>query len=80
MLKGFTSDLLNILAHNNIEKVKTADSYQKSILLINNALAAQLGASVNMDDFISDATDRYKLYSIFAQWRAKLLTELGIQN
>jgi hypothetical protein len=80
MLKGFTPLLLNLFAQNHIEKMQQADSYEKSVLLINNALTSQFGTSVSIGDFITDQADRCKLYSIFAQWRAKLLTELGIQN
>ena len=79
LLKGFSPELLNILAQNHIDKVKQADSYEKSILLINNAISHQFGTAVSFNDFITDATDQHKLYSIFAQWRAKLLEELGIQ-
>jgi hypothetical protein len=67
------------LAQNHIEKIKKANSYQSSETFINDSLKSQFGSSVSVGDFITDQADRCKLYSIFAQWREKLLTELGIQ-
>ncbi len=79
MLKGFTPSLLNILLQNHIEKLKDASDYEKTVLLINNALKSQFGASVSLDDFITLDSDRYKLYSLLSQWRFKLLADLQIQ-
>lgn len=78
LLKGFTPELLNLLLQNNIDKLKDAADYIKTVQLINDAIHAQFGNGVNLDDFVTDKSDCEKLYSLFAQWRGKLLAELGL--
>ncbi len=80
MLKGFTPSLLNILLQNNIEKLKEAENYNTTLLLINDAIKSKFSAGAVLDDFITSEGDRERLYELFAQWRGKLLAELAIQN
>jgi hypothetical protein len=80
ILKGFTVELLNILLQNNLDKLKLAENYDTTIKSINDAIHIQFSAGANLDDFITDQGDRERLYSLFSQWRGKLLAELNVQN
>lgn len=78
MLVGFTPDLINLLMHNNIDKIKMADSYDTAVALINASLSDQLGAGMDVSKFITADSDRVLLYSMFAKWRTLLLSTTGV--
>lgn len=74
MLKGFTPDLINLLMQNHLEKIKLASTYESAAQLINDSLASKLGAGMDVSQFITADADRVQLYSLFAEWRTKLLS------
>lgn len=76
-LTGYEPDLINILMQNHIENVHAADSYEKCIAMLNQAISAHLGASVNVNNYMSDEQDRHQLYALFKAWTAKLEKDLA---
>ncbi len=78
MLSGFNPDLVNLLLHNHLDKIKVASSYEETQKLINAAISSHLGVSMDISHFITAQTDREKLYELFAAWRLRLLAEVTI--
>jgi len=78
MLNGFTPELINLLLHNHIEKIKQADTYDTTLILLNDALSSQMGFRMQISDFITHDDDRKRLYELFALWRLRLLVDAGV--
>ena len=78
MLNGFTPELINILLHNHLEKIKQAVTYETTLTLLNDAISSQMGISMRISNFITLVDDRERLYQLFALGRVRLLTDAGI--
>lgn len=74
-LKGFDGELVHLLLQNHIEKVKAADTYERTMTMIEEAIAShlKLGVSIRVQDFIWDVKDCRQLYEIYTRWRSILL-------
>lgn len=77
LLTGYEPDLINLLLQNHIEKVRAANSYEKCIAMLNQALSAHLQRSVDVNYFITKEQDRHELYDLFKAWKDRLEAEMA---
>lgn len=72
-LEGYTAELVDLLMQNHLTEVQAADSYDACMKMMNEALASKMGMPITVDEFMPDDVDRQACYSLFQQWRSKLL-------
>lgn len=73
---GWNHELVNLLLKKDLNKVKDANTKEKTIAMFNDGLAIQSGVNgIHICDFISDTHDIDAIYLIFNQWRTALLSE-----
>ncbi len=80
MLSGFDASLVNILLTNHMAKIELCTDYNKSIAMVNHAISAHVGMSLQIDAFITEEIDRRKLYGLFQEWRHQLLADAEEQR
>jgi phage terminase Nu1 subunit (DNA packaging protein) len=73
---GWDYELVNMLLGKHIDKVRAADSKEKTTEMFEAGLSAHTGMKgMRLCDFINDTQDINVIYTIFLQWRTVLLSE-----
>lgn len=72
LLNGFTPELINALLQDKMDKIREADSYDKTIAILNDGLK---GYGMSIEGVIKEKADREQLYANFKAWRLLLLKQ-----